>query len=443
MKEQGFTNMSIPMVALVGRPNVGKSTLFNRLVGGRRAVVSEKAKTTRDRNYGEVEWCGCRFFLVDTGGILSEKESEGIDRLVVEQVRRAIDEADVVLFLVDAQTGLVAWDVETAREIRRRTESSIVVANKTESERSRTELYSFLELGMGEPVAVSAAHGIGIGDLLDEIVERFPNPSADTIVEKTIRIGIAGRPNVGKSSLVNAYLGREQMVVSEIPGTTRDAVDSTISWKKTKITLVDTAGLRRRSRVHEPVEYYSTLRSHRAIERSDIVFLLIDATEPIGKQDVRIAAMAHDAGKGIVVLMNKIDIAEDKKAEELKEHVYYKMPFLTYAPIVVISAVTRKKIGRALDVAIQVQNERTRELTTSRLNKIVEEAVARNPAPAGKSLNQIRYAVQTGTAPPRFLFFAKDPGAVTPAYRRYLIRSIREKETFAGTPITIEVREKS
>ncbi|MBN1825977.1 MAG: ribosome biogenesis GTPase Der [Candidatus Eisenbacteria bacterium] len=435
-------NHPLPLVTLVGRPNVGKSTLFNRLVGGRRAVVSETAKTTRDRNYGEVEWSGHRFLLVDTGGLLTGKETEGIDHLVVRQVRAAVEEASVVVFLADAQTGVVAADLEAAREIRRLRKQPILALNKTESPKTLEETFVFLELGMGEPVLVSAAHGTGVGDLLDRIVAALPEDRGERIEEETIRIGIVGRPNVGKSSLVNAYLGQERMVVSEVPGTTRDSIDSVIQWRKRNLTLVDTAGLRRRSRVHEPIEYYAVLRSHRAIERSDVVFLLIDAGESIGAQDVRIASEADRLGKGIVVLLNKIDILDEGGSEARAREARTKMPFLSYAPVLTISALTRRRIGRALDQAIAVQKERTRVIPTPRLNRIVEEAIRRNPPPVGRGSNRIRYAVQTGTAPPCFLFFAKEPEAVTPAYRRYLMRSIRETVPFPGTPIVIRVRQK-
>ena len=433
----------LPLVALVGRPNVGKSTLFNRLVGGRRAVVSETAKTTRDRNYGEVEWNGRRFLLVDTGGLLTERETEGIDKLVIRQVRAAVEESSLVIFLVDAQTGPVAADLEAAREIRRLRKEPVLAVNKTESPRTHEETYAFLELGMGEPVLISAAHGTGVGDLLDRITAALPEESGRAEEEETIRIGIVGRPNVGKSSLVNAYLGRDRMVVSETPGTTRDSIDSVIRWRRRSLTLVDTAGLRRRSRIHEPIEYYSVLRSHRAVERSDVVFLLLDASEPVGSQDQRIASEADRLGKGIVLLLNKADLLGDGEAEARARELKARMPFLPYAPILAVSALTRRRIGKALDHAIAVQKERTRVIPTPRLNRIVEEAIRRNPPPVGRGLNRILYAVQSGTEPPSFLFFAKEPDAVTPAYRRYLARSIRESVPFPGTPIRIRIRAKT
>ncbi len=434
--------MALPMVALVGRPNTGKSTLFNRIVGGRRAVVSDRAKTTRDRNYGEVEWGGRRFLLVDTGGLLPEREVSDLDRLVVRQVRAATEEADLVLFLIDGKTGVVSTDLELARDIRKRNGVALLVANKIDAVPDPNELYSLVKLGLGDALPISAAHGIGVGDLLDRIIEKLPERSTVEEGEKKLQIGIVGRPNVGKSSLVNAYLGREQMIVSEVPGTTRDSIDSTIPWRKKKITLVDTAGLRRRSRIKDDVEYYSTLRSLRAIERSDVVFLLVDASEPIGSQDVRIASIADKLGRGVVVLLNKIDLTTDDPTEKLKEAVPYKMKFLTYAPVLAVSALTRKGIGRALDTAVAVEKERQREIGTSELNKIIEKAVRKNPPPVGRRPNQVYYAVQTGTAPPTFLFFVKEAGAITPAYRRYLARSIRETIPFRGTPVFIHIREK-
>lgn len=434
--------MSIPMVALVGRPNTGKSTLFNRFLGGRKAVVSEREKTTRDRNYGEVEWNGRRFLLVDTGGLMPERETDAMDRLVVRQVEAATAEADLVLFLVDAKTGTVTTDLELARDIRKRNGDAILVANKIDAAGADAELYRLLELGLGEAFPVSAAHGTGIAELLDEIVKRLPAKGRTEAEEEGIRIGIVGRPNVGKSSLVNAYLGREQMIVSAVPGTTRDSIDSAVRWREKRVVLVDTAGLRRRSKVRDDVEYYSTLRATRAIERSHVVFLLLDASEPIGQQDARIASMAEKLGRGIVVLLNKTDLELEQTSEELKARVLYKMPFLSYAPVLAISALTRKSIGKALDTGLDVYEEMNRTIPTAKLNKLVEEAVGRNAPPVGRRPNQIYYAVQTGVQPPTFLFFVKEAGAITPAYKRYLVRSIRETYPYRGTPVVVHVREK-
>lgn len=434
--------MSLPMVALVGRPNTGKSTLFNRLVGGRRAVVSDQEKTTRDRNYGEVEWNGRRFLLVDTGGLMPARETDAMDRLVVQQVEAATAEADLVLFLVDARTGAVGEDLVLARDIRRRDGTWILVANKVDGAGPDPELYRLLELGLGDPVPVSAAHGTGVGDLLDTVVARIPARGRTAAGEEGLRVGIVGRPNVGKSSLVNAYLGREQMIVSETPGTTRDSIDSAIRWRERRVILVDTAGLRRRSRVQDEVEYYSTLRSLKAIEGSDVVFLVVDASQKIGHQDAHIASIAERLGRGLVVLLNKTDLDLEHPTERLKEDVSTRLPFAPYAPIIAVSALTRKGIGKALDTALAVDKERNRRLTTSELNKIIEAAVRRNAPPVGKRPNQVYYAVQTGTAPPAFLVFVKEAGAITPAYRRYLVRSIREKVPFQGTPIFLHVREK-
>ncbi len=429
------------MVAIVGRPNVGKSTLFNRLIGERRAVVSETAKTTRDRNYGEVEWNGRKFFLVDTGGFLPDRESDRIDRLVVEQVRSAIAEADLILFLVDGASGPLPLDSETARELRQDMGRAFLVANKVDNEKIVGELYEFLELGLGEAMPISATHGRGIADLLDRMVDALPTKGKRKGGEG-LRIGIVGRPNVGKSSLVNAYLGREQMIVSDIPGTTRDAVDTLIHWRKEPIVLVDTAGLKRRSRIKGQIDYYSSLRALRTIERSDIIFLVLDAYEPISNQDVKVGAMAEQAGKGVVVLLNKVDLELEHALDELRLQVKEKMPFLRYAPALGVSALTRKSIGKALDTALRVDQERHQEIPTSKLNKIVENALRRNPPPVGRGRNQIYYGVQTGVAPPTFLFFTKEPGAITPSYRRYLARSIRESYPYEGTPIWIHVRGK-
>ncbi|MFH1679133.1 MAG: ribosome biogenesis GTPase Der [Candidatus Eisenbacteria bacterium] len=435
--------MGLPMVAIVGRPNTGKSTLFNRLVGRKQAVVSDREKTTRDRIYGEVEWGKARFFLVDTGGLLPDREATDLDRLVARQVRAAAGEADLVLFLVDGKTGPLETDLELAREFRRLRNGFVVVVNKEDAMPDPSLVHEFLGLGLGEPLSISAAHGTGVADLLDEIVRRLPEETGPPAEAETVRIGIVGRPNVGKSSLVNAYLRQERMVVSEEPGTTRDTVDSAILWKGKSITLVDTAGLRRRSRVHDDVEYFSMLRALRAIEASDIVFLLIDAAEPIGKQDAHIASVADRLGRGAVVLINKTDLPLEQPVDELKADVAHRMPFLAYAPVLAVSALTRKGIGKALDLALAIDEERKRKLATSELNKIVEWAAERNPPPVGRRPNKIYYAVQTAVAPPTFLFFVKESGAITPEYRRYLVRSIREKVPFEGTPVVVHMREKS
>ena len=434
--------MGLPMVALVGRPNTGKSTLFNRLVGGRRAVVSDREKTTRDRNVAEAGWGDRRFLLVDTGGLLPERESTDLDRLVARQVRAAADEADLVLFLVDGKTGPLEIDIDLARDFRRRRGAALLVVNKIDAVRQEADVHEFLGLGLGDPFVVSASHGTGVGDLLDEIVRLLPMRGSDAPAEPSLRIGIVGKPNVGKSSLVNAYVGSERMVVSETPGTTRDTVDSRIRWREKAITLVDTAGLRKRSRVDDDVEYYSTLRALKAIEDSDVVFLLLDAADPIGRQDVHVASIADRMGRGMVVLLNKTDLPLPEPVEDLKDRVRYKMPFLSYAPVLATSAATRKGIGKALDLALGVDAERNRRLTTSELNKIVEWATERIPPPVGRRPNKVYYAVQTGVAPPAFLFFVKEAKAVTPEYRRYLVRSIREKVPFEGTPIAVQVREK-
>lgn len=433
--------MSIPLVAIVGRPNVGKSTLFNRLVGGRHAVVSEQEKTTRDRNYGTAEWNGRQFRLVDTGGYLPDRDADRIDKLVVEQIRSAIVEADLVLFVVDGIAGVLPDDAETAQSLRRDLGNVILVGNKVDNEKIGHGLYEFLELGMGEAYPVSATHGVGVGDLLDEIVNALPSGNGKPESEG-LKIGIIGKPNVGKSSLVNAYLGREQMIVSEIPGTTRDAVDSRIMWRKEPIILVDTAGLKRRSRVTEDIDYYSVLRTNKTIVRSDILFFLLDASEPITNQDARVASLAAESGKGVVLLLNKTDKDLPDQLEKIREEIPHRMPFLKFAPIVSISAETRRGIGRALDVAREVETARHEKIKTSKLNDIIEAALIRNAPPAGRGKNQIFYGTQTGVAPPTFLFFAKEPEAVPPFYRKYLIRVIRETYPYEGTPIFIHVRKR-
>ncbi len=431
----------MPMIAIVGRPNVGKSTLFNRLIGERRAVVSGTEKTTRDRNYGEAEWNGRKFFLVDTGGFLPLREADRIDRLVVDQVRSAIAEADLILFLVDGAAGPVPLDAETAKELRREMGRALLVANKVDNDSMANELYEFLQLGLGEPMPISAVHGTGIADLLDRSVEALPRKGKRKGSEG-LRIGIIGRPNVGKSSLVNAYLGKEQMIVSDMPGTTRDAVDTAIRWRKEPVVLVDTAGLKRRSKIRGDIDYYASLRALKTIERSDVIFLVLDGAEPVSVQDVKIGAMAEQAGKGVVVLLNKTDLELEPSIEELRTRVGEKMPFLRFAPVVSVSAITKKGIGKALDKAFEVEKTRREEIPTAKLNRIVENALRRNPPPVGRGKNQIYYGVQTGVAPPTFLFFTKEPGAITPAYRRYLARSIREKYPYEGTPVWIHVRGK-
>lgn len=439
--------VATPIVAIVGRPNVGKSTLFNRLIGERRAIVEDEPGTTRDRVYGTTDWGGVEFTLVDTGGLMDEREvaadeHQHIARSTRDQAHTAIDEADVIVFLVDGKLGINAGDHEVAQLLRRADKPTILVANKADSSARRDAVYEFYELGLGEPIAISAYHGSGTGDLLDRIVESLPEAEEEAEIEGPA-IAIVGRPNVGKSRLLNALLGQERSIVSDVPGTTRDSLDTQLTWAGQPVTLIDTAGIRRRGRVDRGIEQYSVLRAMRAIDRADVVLLVIDATEGFTAQDLHIAGYIAEQKKGVVVVVNKWDLVEKDSStmEEYRKKAREELDFMPYAPLVFVSAKFGQRVNQVLDTALAVVAERQRRVPTAALNKMLKDAVAAHPPPSkpGKWI-KFYYVTQADVAPPTFIFFTNDPAAIHFTYRRYLENMLRETFGFTGTAIRMSFR---
>jgi GTP-binding protein len=506
----------LPVVALVGRPNVGKSTLFNRVVGdARAAIVEDRARTTRDRMYGDAEWNGRRFVVVDTGG-LETAPGDPIEEQVQLQARLAIGEADVIVFLVDAAVGATPPDLDAAELLRRTTKPVLVAANKADNDRREQDAAEFYEMGWEDTFAISASHGRGVADLLDAVVWALPAESeaeiarkqredeadawaremaagrvdpyvvteadeaddgsaddddeADDDGEATIppaaasiearwdaqmaaedeeppAIAFVGRPNVGKSSLLNALLGEERTIVSDIPGTTRDAIDTTIPWGRSEIVLIDTAGIRRRGRVASgpAAEKYSTLRALKAIARADVAVLVLDAHDGLTAQDAHVAGYVIEEGRGLIIAVNKWDIVEDKTHKTFDEFaatLRRELAFIDYAPIVSISAKTGQRVQKVLELAVDVWGERRRRISTGELNRLLAQAVERNPpAVVHGRRAKIRYATQAAVAPPTFVFFTTDPSSIHFSYRRYLENRLREAYGFDGTPIRLIFRE--
>jgi GTP-binding protein len=436
-----------PIVAIVGRPNVGKSTLFNRLIGERRAIVEDEPGTTRDRVYGTTDWGGVEFTIVDTGGLQDDQEVDAaslaqIARHTREQAHVAIGEADVIVFMVDVRNGINAGDHEVAEILRRADKPTILAANKADSAARRESVYEFYELGLGEPIAISSYHGSGTGDLLDRIVEALPAVEEEEEPEGPA-IAIVGRPNVGKSRLLNALIGQERSIVSDVPGTTRDSLDTVIVWAGQPITLIDTAGIRRRGRVDRGIEQYSVLRSMRAIDRADVVLLVIDATEGFTAQDLHIAGYISEQKKGVVVVVNKWDLI-DKDAttmEEFRQQAREALDFMPYASLVFVSAKFGQRVQQVLDAALAVVAERHRRVPTSALNKMLKDAVAAHPPPSkpGKWV-KFFYATQADVSPPTFILFVNDPEQIHFSYRRYLENKLRETFGFSGTAIRLSFR---
>jgi GTPase len=442
--------MPRPIVAIVGRPNVGKSALFNRLIGERRAIVEDLPGTTRDRLYGDVEWQNVWFTLVDTGGLQSEQEIERsttaeISTATQQQAILALEEADLILFVTDGIYGMTAGDMEVADLLRRTEKPVMVVVNKAESLERQDNAVEFYALGLDEPVPVSAIHGHGIGDLLDRIVERLPH--LDEEEESEIpRIALVGRPNVGKSALLNALTGEGRQIVSSIPGTTRDAIDTIVEFKSQPITLIDTAGVRRRGRIERGIEKYSVLRSMRAIDRADVAVLVLDATEPFTAQDQHIAGYIEERKKGIVLAINKWDLVEkdERTVGWFVERAREAFDFVPYAPIVFISAETGQRISQVIEVALTVMAERTRRIPTGELNRLLRDMVYRHPPPSrpGKWV-KFYYATQAGVEPPTFVFFTNEPENVHFSYRRFIENEIREHYGYLGTPIVLRFRRRA
>ncbi|HET7496161.1 MAG TPA: ribosome biogenesis GTPase Der [Candidatus Limnocylindrales bacterium] len=503
---------AIPLVAIVGRPNVGKSTLFNRILGARTAIVEDRARTTRDRLYGDAEWNGRRFVIVDTGGLEADTD-DPIELRVQEQARLAIAEADAIVFVVDAASGMTPADLEAAELLRRATAPVIVAVNKADNEKRELEGAEFHALGWDETYAISASHGRGTGDLLDAIVWALPPESeaerarkareaeadawADEVAAGRLEpfvvgepeadlegdgqgedradedspgdaeaarwdaaiaaeadtapaaIAFVGRPNVGKSSLLNALLGEERAIVSEVPGTTRDAIDTRLAWGRSEVILIDTAGIRRRGKVAggPAAERYSTMRALTALARADVAVLVIDAVEGLTSQDAHVAGYAVEEGKGLVLAVNKWDLVAEKTDRTFDQYVEWirnEVPFIEFAPVVSISAKTGQRVGRVLELAVDIWAERRRRIPTGELNRLVSAATDRTPPPMVRGKRpRIFYATQVAIAPPTFVFFASDASAVHFSYRRYLENRLRETFGFDGTPIRLVFRDRT
>lgn len=438
--------MSKPVVAIVGRPNVGKSTLFNRIAGGLVAIVENKPGVTRDRLYREAEWLGRKFTLIDTGGIEFKDESTPISAQMRRQAEIAIEEADVIVFVVDAKAPMTPDDEMIARTLRRSGKPVIITANKVEDfARMEGQLYEFLELGLGEPILISAVHGMNTGDLLDQVIAHFP-PGADEDYEPdVIKIAAIGRPNVGKSSLVNTLLGEERVIVSNVPGTTRDAIDTRFEHEGKHYVLIDTAGMRRKGRIDELTEQYSVVRSLRAVDRSDVILMLIDAAEGVTEQDKKIAGYAHEAGKGIILIVNKWDLIEkdEKTMNKFDKNIRKELGFMDYAPTLFISAKTGQRVNKIMELVDFVAEQNSTRVATATLNSLVREWVHLNPPPTDKGRRlKILYATQAGVKPPTFVFFVNDPELMHFSYRRHLENQLRKHFGFEGSPIRLIVRQK-
>lgn len=438
--------MAKSTVAIVGRPNVGKSTLFNRLVGGRRAIVEGKPNVTRDRIYGETEWLGRKFNVIDTGGIVLH-DNDKIKNQIKYQAEVAMEEADVILFVVDSQTGMTGVDQDIAQLLYRTNKEVILVVNKVENFSNSEEIsWEFYSLGFGDPVLISAEHGKNTGELLDKTADVLPEEEEELEEDDKINIAVIGKPNVGKSSLVNHLLGKERVIVSDMPGTTRDAVDTLIEWNDIEFNFIDTAGLRRKSKVKEDVEYYSNLRALKSVDRADAVLMMIDATEGVTDQDKKIAGYAHDEGKAMVIAINKWDLMDkdSKTMERYTDEVYYQLKFLNYVPVTYISALTGERIDELLSLLEFVVDQSSLRIKTGILNEVISEAVQLREPPSrkGKRL-KVYYASQVGVKPPNFVFFVNDPNLMHFAYQRYLENVLREAFGYVGNPMRFKLKQRN
>lgn len=436
--------MSKPIVAIVGRPNVGKSTLFNRLAGGMVAIVEDRPGVTRDRLYRDAEWLNQKFTIIDTGGIEFVNESTPITAQMRRQAEIAIEEADVIIFVVDAQSSPTPDDDSIAQVLRRSGKPVLLVANKVENF-DKVELFEYYSLGFGEPIPISAVHGMNVGDLLDEVVSHFPEDIEEEVDPDIIKIAVVGRPNVGKSSLVNYLLGEERVIVSNIPGTTRDAIDTTFEHDGKRYIIIDTAGMRRKARIEDLTEHYSVIRSLRAVDRSDVILMILDATEGVTEQDKRIVGYAHEGGKGIILVVNKWDLIEkdDKTMNVYEKEIREQLSFMQYAPTMFISAKTGQRVNKIIELVDFVAEQNSTRISTSTLNELVREWVYLNPPPTDKGRRlKILYATQAGVKPPTFVFFVNDHELMHFSYRRYLENQLRESFGFEGSPIRMVVRQK-
>ena len=435
-----------PLVAIVGRPNVGKSMLFNKLVGQRLSIVEDTPGVTRDRLYAEAEWRNRKFDLVDTGGIEPSADSE-ILAFMRQQAEIAIDHATVIVFLCDIKTGLTASDQEVANMLLRSGKPVVLAVNKMDQVgHTNPDIYEFYNLGLGDPIAVSAVHGHGTGDLLDECFRYFPPEDEEEEEDDVIKVAVIGKPNVGKSSLVNRILGEERVIVSDMAGTTRDAVDSYFENAKGKYLFIDTAGMRKKAKVDDRIEKFSVLRATMAIERCDVCLIMIDANEGVTEQDTKVAGLAHEAGKACIIVVNKWDSIEkdDKTMDRMRQDVRRDLAYMTYAPIVFISALTGQRVDRLFDLINYVSDQAAMRITTGMLNTVLADATARVQPPTDKGRRlKIYYMTQIGVKPPHFVCFCNDAKLFHFSYQRYLENQIRATFGLEGTPIRLTIRQKS
>lgn len=439
MKEGG--NMVLPVVAIVGRPNVGKSTIFNRIVGSRVSIVEDEPGITRDRIYSSGEWLTRKFNVIDTGGI--EIGDEPFMKQIKHQAEIAMDEADVIVFVTNARDGITQADQEVANMLYKTNKPVVLVVNKVDDVNFKEQIYEFYSLGLGDPIATSAVHGIGFGDMLDQIVLNMPEKKGMEYAEDVTKFCLIGRPNVGKSSLTNALLGEERVIVSDIAGTTRDAIDTEFTKDGQKYVVIDTAGMRKRGKVYETTEKYSVLRALSAIDRSDVCLIVIDAAKGLIEQDKRVAGYAHEAGKAVVIVVNKWDAIEktDKTMKEWEDLIRQDMAFLDYAPIVFLSALTKRRLHTLFEPLNLAAENHKKRVVTHVLNDVIMDAVAMNPTPThnGQRL-RVYYATQVATQPPTFVIFVNDPELLHFSYKRYLENCLRQAFGFEGTPIHIIAR---
>lgn len=439
--------MAKPIVAIVGRPNVGKSTLFNIFANSRISIVEDTPGVTRDRLYATAEWLDHEFMMVDTGGI-EIMNADAIAVSIRQQAQIAIKEADVILFVCDARAGITTEDADVARLLRQSKKPIVLAVNKADSPKQEMNTFEFYNLGIGDPIAVSASNHLGLGDLLDTVVAKFPSDkmAGDLEEEDEIKVALIGRPNVGKSSIFNALVGEERSIVSDVAGTTRDAIDTPVVRNGQKYLFIDTAGMRRKAKVDEPIEKYSVMRSLRAVDRSDVVLMVFDAVEGVTEQDKRIVGYAHEAGKAVILVVNKWDLYEKDNSSTLRytETLRKELVFLQYAPVVFVSAVTKQRIHRLPEVISYVAEQNAMRIATSILNQVIEDAVAINPPPTekGKRL-KILYVTQVKIKPPTFVIFVNEPEIMHFSYQRYLENKLREAFGFEGTPIQMIIRGKN
>ncbi|ENG9336507.1 ribosome biogenesis GTPase Der [Listeria monocytogenes] len=435
--------MAKPVVAIVGRPNVGKSTIFNRIVGERVSIVEDVPGVTRDRIYNSAEWLGKEFNIIDTGGI--DLSDEPFLEQIRAQAEIAIDEADVIIFITNGREGVTDADEQVAKILYQSNKPIVLAINKVDNPEMRDQIYDFYSLGFGEPYPISGSHGLGLGDMLDAVRAHFPKEEEEEYPDDTVKFSLIGRPNVGKSSILNALLGEDRVIVSDIAGTTRDAIDTTYTFDGQDYVMIDTAGMRKRGKVYESTEKYSVLRAMRAIERSDVVLVVINAEEGIREQDKRIAGYAHDAGRAIIIVVNKWDaINKDEKTINVwTEDIREQFQFLSYAPIVFVSAKTKQRLNNLFPLINQVSDNHSLRVQSSMLNDVISDAVAMNPSPMDKGKRlKIFYTTQVAVKPPTFVVFVNDPELMHFSYERFLENRIREAFPFEGTPIRVIARKR-